>query len=278
MELETRYPCHPADAAKLGSAELRERFLIERLFAEDSALLVYSHFDRVIAGGVMPVAGPVALEGGKELGGAAFLARRELGIINVGGPGVVAVGGLEYRLGSRDGLYVGMASDAISFRSDWPGRPAMFYLNSAPAHRPCPTVHIPRDRANKVSLGEAASLNVRTINQYVHPSVCESCQLVMGLTELAPGSCWNTMPCHTHERRMEVYFYFDMAPDARVFHLMGPPGETRHLVVADGQAVISPSWSIHSGVGTGRYSFIWGMAGENQEFTDMDFVPMDRLR
>lgn len=278
MEFDTRYASHPQDALSLTTEGLRERFLIDGLFVADKAALVYSHYDRIIAGGIMPVSGPLVLEGGKELGSKFFLERRELGIINIGGPGSIQVGSAEYRMETRDGLYVGMGNEQVSFRSDSASKPAKFYINSAPAHRSYPVEHITLQRANKVSLGEAASLNVRTIYQYVHPAVCQSCQLVMGLTELAPGSCWNTMPCHTHERRMEVYFYFDMAADARVFHLMGQPSETRHLVVANEQAVISPSWSIHSGVGTGRYTFIWGMVGENQEFTDMDFVSMAVLK
>ncbi len=278
MEFDVRYSSHPEDASHLTTNQLRERFLVDTLFVDDRATLVYSHFDRIIAGGIKPVRGTVLLEAGKELGTKSFLERRELGIINVGGPGTVTVSADTFALGSRDGLYVGMGQGPVSFASDSADNPARFYLNSAPAHKPWPTEHITQARAKKVVLGDAASMNARTINQYVHPAVCPSCQLVMGLTELAQGSCWNTMPCHTHERRMEVYFYFDMAADTRVFHLMGEAAETRHLVVANEQAVISPSWSIHSGVGTGRYSFIWGMVGENMEFTDMDFIPMDRLR
>jgi len=278
MEFDVRYSSHPEDARHLTTGQLRERFLIDTLFVDDRATLAYSHFDRIIAGGVRPVRGPVALEAGKELGTKSFLERRELGIINVGGPGTVTVGADTFALSGQDGLYVGMGQGPVRFASDSAEAPARFYLNSAPAHQAYPTEHITLARAKKVVLGDAASMNARTINQYVHPAVCKSCQLVMGLTELAQGSCWNTMPCHTHERRMEVYFYFDMAADTRVFHLMGEAAETRHLVVANEQAVISPSWSIHSGVGTGRYSFIWGMVGENMEFTDMDFIPMDTLK
>lgn len=278
MEFDVRYSSHPQDARHLTTGQLRERFLIDTLFVDDRAMLAYSHFDRIIAGGIQPVRGPIALEAGKELGTKSFLERRELGIINVGGPGIVTVGADTFALASRDGLYVGMGQGPVSFASDSAASPAKFYLNSAPAHKAWPTEHIPLARAKKINLGDAASANVRTINQYIHPAVCPSCQLVMGLTELALGSCWNTMPCHTHERRMEVYFYFNMASDTRVFHLMGEASETRHLVVANEQAVISPSWSIHSGVGTGRYSFIWGMVGENMEFTDMDFIPMDSLK
>ncbi len=274
MDFDVRYSSHPDDAKHLMTAQLRERFLIDAIFADDGLRLVYSHFDRIIAGGIKPVHGAVALEAGKELGTKSFLERRELGVINVGGPGTVTVGNETFALDSRDGLYVGMGQGLVSFVSDSVDAPAKFYLNSAPAHKTHPTEYITLARAKKVNLGDAASMNMRTINQYIHPAVCPSCQLVMGLTELAPGSCWNTMPCHTHERRMEVYFYFDMAADTRVFHLMGEASETRHLVVANEQAVISPSWSIHSGVGTSRYSFIWGMVGENQEFTDMDFIPM----
>ncbi|NDL68369.1 5-dehydro-4-deoxy-D-glucuronate isomerase [Anaerotalea alkaliphila] len=278
MRLETRYSNHPEDSRRYATEDLRRHYLIETLFAEDEANLVYSHNDRIIAGGIMPKDREVALGAGKELGTSHFFERREAGIINIGGEGRVTLDGVAYTLRQNDGLYIGMGTKDVRFSTADPGEPAKFYLNSSPAHRAYPSRTITLEQANKVELGEAENLNVRTINQYVHPAVCESCQLVMGMTVLAPGSVWNTMPCHTHERRMEVYMYFNMREDVRVFHLMGQPEETRHLVVGNEQAVISPSWSIHSGVGTSNYTFIWGMCGENIEFTDMDHVAMGDLK
>lgn len=226
----------------------------------------------------MPVTKEVKLEGSKELGSEFFLERRELGVINIGGPGKIVVDGVEYKMNSRDGLYVGMGSKELTFSSDDAENPAKFYVNSAPAHTTYPIVKIDIEKANPVKLGSLANSNERTIFQYVHPAVCKSCQLLMGMTVLEPNNMWNTMPCHTHERRMEVYFYFNMQPETRVFHLMGEPTETRHIIVGNEQGVISPSWSIHSGVGTSNYTFIWGMVGENQTFTDMDHVAMEDLR
>lgn len=278
MTLETRYAQDPRDAAAYGTAALRERFLVGRIFVPGEARLVYTHADRVVFGGVCPVGAPLRLEGGRELGTSSFLERRELGAINIGGPGRALVDGEAFELGAGDGLYLGRGAAEVGFESLDAERPAKFYLMSSPAHRTCPNAAIPAAAANPRRLGDPASGNVRTIRQYVHPAVCESCQLVMGLTTLEPGSLWNTFPPHTHERRMEVYFYFGMAPETRVFHLHGRPEETRHIVVADEEAVISPSWSIHSGVGTGAYSFIWGMAGENQAFDDMDGLAPSQLR
>lgn len=278
MKLDVRYASHPDDAKKYTTEELRTQYLIGTVFESDAIRFTYSHVDRIIAGGVMPVQNEIAITTAKDLGVDYFLERREMGVINVGGAGEVELDGTVYRLGNRDGLYVGMGIRDVKFRSLDASHPAKFYINSAPAHHSYPIVKIEIEKANPVRLGSAETLNQRTIYQYVHPAVCQSCQLVMGLTMLEPGSVWNTMPTHTHERRMEVYFYFDMASDARVFHLMGQPGETRHIVMENEQAVISPSWSIHSGVGTGRYTFIWGMAGENQTFDDMDHVPMSALR
>ncbi|MEG2587279.1 MAG: 5-dehydro-4-deoxy-D-glucuronate isomerase, partial [Cetobacterium sp.] len=220
----------------------------------------------------------VKLEGCKELGSEFFLERRELGLINIGGSGKVILDGVEYKMASKDGLYVGMGVKEITFISDSAENPAKYYVNSAPAHVAYPTVKIDIANANAVHLGDLENSNKRTIFQYVHPAVCKSCQLLMGMTVLDPNNMWNTMPTHTHERRMEVYFYFNMDENTRVFHLMGQPHETRHIVMANEQAVISPSWSIHSGVGTKNYTFIWGMAGENQTFTDMDHIAMDQLR
>lgn len=278
MKLDVRYASHPDDAKKYTTEELRTQYLIGTVFELDAIRFTYSHVDRIIAGGVMPVKNEIAITTAKDLGVDYFLERREMGVINVGGAGEVELDGTVYRLGNRDGLYVGMGIRDVKFRSLDASHPAKFYINSAPAHHSYPVVKIEIEKANPVRLGSAETLNQRTIYQYVHPAVCQSCQLVMGLTMLEPGSVWNTMPTHTHERRMEVYFYFDMASDARVFHLMGQPSETRHIVMENEQAVISPSWSIHSGVGTGRYTFIWGMVGENQTFDDMDHVPMSALR
>ncbi len=278
MELDIRYSNHPSDAKEYDTAEQRKHFLVESVFAADSIHLTYSHQDRVVFGGAMPVRGKLSLEAGKEFGTTFFLERRELGVINVGGAGTMTLDGKTYAMGKGDGAYVGMGTRDVSFESASAADPAKFYLVSSPAHQGYPTVMIALGDANPKKLGTAETSNARTIYQYVHPAVCKSCQLVMGMTILENGSVWNTMPCHTHERRMEVYLYFDMAPDARVFHFYGAPSETRHLVVANEQAVISPSWSIHSGVGTGSYTFIWGMAGENQTFDDMDFVAPQDLK
>lgn len=278
LNMETRYADHPDAAERFNTAEMREKFLIEEPFRSGKISLTYSHVDRIIAGGIQPTSASLALEAGKELGVEYFLERREMGVINIGGDGAVTVDGTEYPVKSREGMYIGKGSREVSFASADAANPAKFYVNSSPAHASFPTVLIDLDKAKKVELGSPENLNVRTINQFVHPAVCQSCQLVMGMTILAPGSVWNTMPCHTHERRMEVYMYFDMEPDTRVFHLFGRPEETRHLVVANEQAIISPSWSIHSGVGTNSYTFIWGMCGENITFDDMDFVAMDQLR
>ena len=278
MRLDVRYANHPEDSKHYTTEELRKHYLIEKVFIEDEVNLVYSHVDRVIAGGITPVKKALKLEGCKELGSEYFLERRELGVINIGGDGKVVIDEVEYEVKSREGLYVGMGSKELVFTSVDEKNPAKFYINSSPAHKTYPTVMINLEKANKVHLGDLANSNKRTIYQYVHPAVCQSCQLVMGMTMLEPNNMWNTMPCHTHERRMEVYLYFDMTDDNKVFHLMGEPNETRHIVMGNEQAVISPSWSIHSGVGTKNYTFIWGMAGENQTFTDMDHVAMDDLR
>ena len=278
MKLDVRYANHPEDSKHYTTEELRKHYFIETIFEADEAALTYSHVDRIIAGGIMPVTKEVKLEGSKELGSEFFLERRELGVINIGGAGKIIVDGVEYIMNSKDGLYVGMGAKELVFISDDKENPAKFYVNSAPAHKTYPIVKIDIAKANPVKLGSLATSNERTIYQYVHPAVCQSCQLLMGMTVLEPNNMWNTMPCHTHERRMEVYFYFNMQPETRVFHLMGEPKETRHIIMANEQGVISPSWSIHSGVGTSNYTFIWGMVGENQTFTDMDAVAMEDLR
>lgn len=229
-------------------------------------------------GAAVPTETAIAFEGGKEIGVDFFLLRRELGVINIGEPGLVVVDGKTYEIGAREAIYVGMGAQDIRFESVSAEQPARFYLNCAPAHHAYPTRKITREDAAPETLGNQENCNVRTIYKYLHPAVLPTCQLLMGMTELAPGSLWNTMPCHTHERRMEVYLYFDMNQDNVVFHYMGEPQETRHLVVRNEQAVISPSWSIHSGVGTAAYTFIWGMVGENQTFHDMDHVAMSDLK
>ncbi len=270
--METRHPCHPDHVRTMDTAELRRNFLVEELFRPGEIRTVYSHVDRVIAGSAVPVDRALELTASKELGVDYFLERRELGILNLGGPGSVRVDGRDHALGRRDGLYVGKGTREVSFRSADAATPARFYLLSAPAHATHPTRLVTLEDAKKVVLGSAQEANARTIYQIIHPAVLPTCQLVIGLTQLEPGSVWNTMPAHTHERRMEVYLYLDLPADAFVLHLMGLPSETRHLVVRNEQAVISPSWSIHSGVGTRAYSFVWGMAGENQTFNDMDSV------
>ncbi|MEG3013017.1 MAG: 5-dehydro-4-deoxy-D-glucuronate isomerase [Cetobacterium sp.] len=276
--MEIRYASSNKDAKFYDTQRLREEYLIENLFIDNEATLVYSHFDRIIVGGIKPIDSEIFLSASKKLGVNYFLERRELGIINIGSPGIVVIDGEEYVLNNKDGLYVGMGKEKISFKSLNSDSPAKFYLNSAPAHKPYPTIKIGLDMANKVKCGDLSNSNKRIINQYIHPAVCKSCQLVMGMTILDEGCVWNTMPTHTHDRRMEVYLYFDMSADSRVFHMMGEPNETRHIVMNNEQAVISPSWSIHSGVGTKAYTFIWGMVGENQTFDDMDHVPMDVLK
>ncbi|MDM0463851.1 5-dehydro-4-deoxy-D-glucuronate isomerase [Clostridium perfringens] len=276
--MRNRYANNPKDSKRYDTEELRENYLVEDIFKDDQIELVYSHVDRIIFGGIKPVYKELKLEAGKEMGVDYFLERRELGIINIGGKAIVTIDGTEYELKEKDGLYVGRGNKEVSFKSVNPEEPAKLYVNSVPAHKEYETVKIDIEKANPVRLGDNKTLNKRTIYQYVHPNVCESCQLLMGLTMLEPGNAWNTMPCHTHERRMEVYFYFDMDEDTRVFHLMGEPTETRHLVVKNEECVISPSWSIHSGVGTSNYTFIWGMCGENKTFDDMDHISMDILR
>ncbi len=276
--MELRTASGPRDVKHYDTSRLREEFLIDSLFQPDEIKLVYSHIDRIITGSAVPVAGPLTLSGGSELHTAHFLDRRELGVINIGGEGAVTVDGARFALRSRDGLYVGMGAKEVRFESTDAVSPAKFYLNSAPAHRTCPTVLIRPEDCQKVELGTLEESNHRTICKYILPGQVESCQLVMGMTSLMPGSVWNTMPCHTHDRRMEVYLYFDMPENAVVFHYMGEPAETRHIVMRNQQAVISPSWSIHSASGTRAYTFIWGMVGENQAFDDMDPVAMQALR
>ncbi len=276
--MEVRHNIHMDHAKRMTTDEIREHLLIENMFPDDEITMVYSHVDRIIVGGIKPVKKSLKLEAGKEIGADFFLARRELGLINIGGKGTVTIDGTDYVLEPRDGLYVGMGAKDVSFSSADSSKPAKYYFNSAPAHMTYPIVKINIKDAEPVKLGSNEESNKRTIYKYIVPGVVESCQLAMGLTILDPQNVWNTMPCHTHERRMEVYFYFDMPDNGVVFHLIGEPTETRHIVMRNEQAVIMPSWSIHSGVGTNNYTFIWGMVGENQTFTDMDHVPMDKIK
>lgn len=278
MKMEVRYANHPEDSKHYTTEDLRRHYLMEKVFSPDEILLVYSHQDRIIAGGVMPINNELELEASDALRADYFLQRRELGIINIGGNGKVTLDGKVYNVKSRDGMYVGMGTKEVKFASDDVNNPAKFYIASAPAHKTYPTYYIDFEKANHRPCGDAKNLNKRVINQYIHPDVCKSCQLAMGMTELAEGSGWNTMPCHTHERRMEVYFYFNIPQDNVVFHMMGQPQETRHIVMNNEQLVISPSWSIHSGIGTSNYSFIWAMCGENQEFDDMDHIKNTDLK
>lgn len=275
--MELRTAVSPKDVKHYTTAQLREEFLVQNLFVPGEIKTVYSHIDRIIIGAAVPTKA-ITLTAGEEIRAEYFLQRRELGIINIGGKGTVAVDGTVYALENKDGMYIGMGSKDIVFDSEDPANPALFYFNSAPAHKSYPTVHIKPENCVRVELGALESSNHRTITKYILPGQVESCQLVMGLTKLMPGSVWNTMPCHTHDRRMEVYLYFDIPENALVFHYMGEPDETRHIVMRDKDIVISPSWSIHSGCGTQAYTFIWGMVGENQDFDDMDAVAMKDLK
>ncbi len=276
--METRNAIHPDHAAVLDTDELREQFLIEDLFTGDAPKLVYTFYDRLIVGGVKP-AGPVEINIDPAVIGAEYLLeRREMGVINIGGPGSIAVAGKEIAMAPRDGLYIGKGNKEIVFNSNDAATPARYYILSAPAHTEYPIDKITFVDAEPVEMGEMENSNKRTIRKYIHPDGVKSCQLVMGMTTLATGSIWNTMPPHSHQRRMEAYLYFDMKEDDLVFHFMGEADQTRHLVVREGQAALSPSWSIHAGAGTGRYTFIWGMAGENQAFTDMDHIPLSEIR
>jgi 4-deoxy-L-threo-5-hexosulose-uronate ketol-isomerase len=278
--MQIRQSIHSDHARQLDTAALRREFLIESIFDADRYTMTYSHIDRIVIGGLMPVNKRLAFpqEVGKQFGVSYFLERRELGTINIGGPGVVDVDGQEYHVGHKEALYVGKGAQQMVFSSLSAARPAKFYYASAPAHTCYPTVVVTRDQVMQQTLGRPETSNLRTINKYLVPDVLTTCQLTMGLTELAEGNLWNTLPCHTHERRMEVYFYFNMDEQTAVFHMMGEPQQTRHLLVHNEQAVISPSWSIHAGVGTKNYAFIWAMVGENQVFDDMDPVNIRDIR
>jgi len=276
--MEVRYlPNHEA-YQRLTTPELRGAFVLDRLFTPGSVNMVYCDADRAIIGGAVPTNTPLKLAATKkEMAAEFFTERRELGIVNIGGPGNIQADGSKFVMGKKDMLYVGRGVKNVEFSNAQAGQPAVFFFVSFPAHTAYPPVHVSLDQAEKVPLGSTEGANKRTINKYIHSGGVKSCQLAMGLTELESGSVWNTMPPHTHQRRIEVYLYYDLDPDSVVFHLMGKPDETRTLVLRNQQAVISPSWSIHSGVGTRKYSFVWAMAGENQEFSDMDGVAMQDL-
>lgn len=280
--MDIRYSCNQRDFKRYTTQEIRREFLIENLFVPDQVVPVYSHVDRMVTLRVMPVDEKVPLDKGIDIwhnfGTRYFLERRELGLFNVGGCGRVTVDGTVYELGYKDCLYITMGAENVVFETADPKAPAKFYMVSAPAHTSYETRLIRIADAAKKPLGSMETSNKRVINQFIHPDVLKTCQLSMGMTVLDPGSVWNTMPAHTHERRMEVYFYFEVPEGNVVFHMMGEGQETRHIVMGNEQAVISPSWSIHAGAGTSNYTFIWAMGGENQAFDDMDVIPTPELR
>lgn len=276
--METRYSVDDVRYQRMTTDELRSSFLVDHLFQPEEITLLYSDIDRVIIGSAAPVERKLTLSSAEELAAEYFTQRREVGVINVGGSGQITVDGQEFGMENRAGLYIGRGSRVIEFETTACQSPALFYFLSYPAHRDYPTRHLKKAAAAAVHLGSKNEANERTIYKYIHPGGIQSCQLVMGFTELAQGSIWNTMPVHTHQRRMEVYFYFDIPDGAVAFHLMGKPAETRHIVMRNRQAVISPSWSIHAGAGTASYTFIWGMGGENQDFSDVQPVDSENLK
>lgn len=277
--MKTLHAVHPDDFRHYGTALIRERFLMD-IARSDEPAFVYTHYDRMVTGVISPVKKTITLDNYGELKSNFFLERREMGIINVGGEGIIIADEKEYVLQKLDCLYLGRGVRNVRFHpaGQSADNPAVFFILSAPAHTAYPTALMTNAAASRVDLGTQQTANKRTIYKYIHADGIQSCQLVMGLTILLEGSIWNTMPPHTHDRRMEVYFYFDMAPEHRVFHYMGQPDETRHILIGNHQAVVSPPWSIHAGSGTSNYSFIWGMAGENMEFTDMDAIAIKDIR
>ncbi len=280
--MDIRYSANPNDVKRYTTEELRREFLIENLYRPDEVVAVYSHVDRMVTLGCMPVREAVSIDKGIDVwanfGTHYFLERREIGIFNIGEAGKITVDGTVYALGRKDCLYITMGAKEVVFSSDDAEKPAKFYMVSAPAHRSYETRLLKLADAAKRPCGDAATSNKRVINQFIHPDVLKTCQLSMGMTVLESGSVWNTMPAHTHERRMEVYMYFDVPESDVVFHMMGQGQETRHIVMRNEQAVISPSWSIHAGAGTSSYTFIWAMGGENQEFDDMDVIATNELK
>ena len=278
MIVELRYAAHPDDFKSYGTEKLRKEFLIENVFVADEISLVYSMYDRYIVGGAMPAKKQLQLETIDELKAEQFLDRREMGIINVGGDAIVDAGGKTYNIGFKEALYLGKGTKDVLFKSVNPSKPAKLYINSAPAHHEYPSKKVTLAEAVVVVLGDMESSNHRTVNKLLVTPVIETCQLQMGMTELKPGSVWNTMPVHTHNRRMEAYFYFEVPEKQAICHFMGDPNETRHIWMKNDQAVLSPSWSIHSAAGTSNYTFIWGMAGENLDYGDMDVRQPDTLK
>ncbi|WP_372752494.1 5-dehydro-4-deoxy-D-glucuronate isomerase [Mariniflexile sp.] len=278
ISYESRYASSPQGVISYNTTQLRNEFLIENLFESDKINLVYSHYDRFITGGVLPVNKPLTLETIDPLKAPYFLERRELGIINIGESGVVTVDGTDYEINHKEALYVGQGNKSVVFASKSSSKPAMFYINSTPAHKAYPTKKIGTDDVEVIELGSPETANARTLRKYIVNSVVDVCQLQMGMTSIKVGSSWNTMPAHVHDRRMEVYFYFEIPEGQSVCHFMGEPQETRHIWMQNNQAVISPPWSIHSGSGTSNYSFIWGMAGENLDYGDMDVCKIPELR
>ena len=276
--MQTRYGNSPAETAQMSTQALRDNFLIENLFQENKITLTYSLYDRMIIGGILPINESLTLGTYSELKSEYFLERREIGIINIGGNGSIIADGEVFTLEKYDCLYAGKGVQNLVFSSQNAQNPAQFYFLSCPAHATFPTRLMKAAEASPTEMGSQETANMRSINKYIHLEGIRSCQLVLGLTQLAPGSVWNTMPTHVHDRRMEAYLYFDLPENQKVMHLMGQPSETRHLVMGNQQAVISPPWSIHSGCGTSNYSFIWGMAGENQVYQDMDAVNINDLR
>ena len=273
-----RYAVGPRETNQMGTEALRDEFLIDQVFGIDQINWIYTHYDRYLVGGVIPKKIVVKLETIDPLKANFFLERREMGIINVGGNGSVTADGVNYILGYKEALYLGRGTKEVSFSSEEITSPAKFYINSTPAHQAYPSRKVARDEAEIVNLGTSETANARTIRKLIVNSILPTCQLQMGMTELKSGSVWNTMPAHVHDRRMEVYFYFEVPEDQAVCHFMGAPNETRHIWMANEQAVISPPWSIHSGSGTSNYIFIWGMAGENLDYGDMDGCPIPSLR
>jgi 4-deoxy-L-threo-5-hexosulose-uronate ketol-isomerase len=275
---DVRYGAAPNDIAHYTTDDLRAAFLVENVFPTDAGRLVYTHLDRMILGGSSPATMAVTFGEGSAIGTPHLLSYREMGIANLGGFGRIDVDGRSFDLANRDVLYIGRGAERVTLSSADPASPARFYLNCVPAQADFPHRLIRKCEAKALDLGEERRANRRTLRMYIHPQVAPSSLLLMGITDLAPGSVWNTMPPHLHERRMEAYLYFDLDAEDRVIHLMGRPEATRHLVVADGDAVLSPAWSVHMGAGTGPYAFVWGMTGENQEYTDVDPVPVSALR
>ncbi len=275
--LDVRYASHPQDLKSYTTSQLRKHFVIESLFSDDRVSATYSHYDRLIVGGIKPINGSVKLNTYTELKSEYFLDRREIGIINVGEPGIISVDGVSFELAHQEALYIGKGARQVSFDKKAGNQP-LFYFNSAPAHASYPVKHITQKDAEVVELGSLETSNHRIIRKLIVTGKVETCQLQMGLTQLQTGSVWNTMPPHTHDRRMEAYFYFDLKPDQSILHIMGDPNETRPLWLQNHQAILSPPWSVHCGAGTSNYAFIWGMAGENLDYSDMDVVNPIQLR